>query len=59
MHVAARTSSFAFKGKNEDVRSIGTQLNVGAVLEGSVSKAGNQVRITAQLINTADGYHLW
>jgi adenylate cyclase len=59
LHVAARTSSFAFKGKNEDVRTIGTQLNVGAVLEGSVAKAGNQVRITAQLINTADGYHLW
>jgi TolB-like protein/class 3 adenylate cyclase len=59
LRVAARTSSFAFKGKNEDVRAIGTQLNVGAVLEGSVAKAGNQVRITAQLINTADGYHLW
>ena len=59
LHVAARTSSFAFKGKNEDIQNIGTQLHVGAVLEGSVAKAGNQVRITAQLINTADGYHLW
>ena len=59
LHVAARTSSFAFKGKSEDVRTIGTQLNVGVVLEGSVAKAGNRVRITAQLINTADGYHLW
>ncbi len=59
LHVAARTSSFAFKGKNDDVRTIGTQLNVGAVLEGSVAKAGNRVRITAQLINVADGYHLW
>jgi adenylate cyclase len=59
LHVVARTSSFAFKGKNEDVRTIGQQLNVGAVLEGSVAKAGDQVRITAQLINTADGYHLW
>jgi adenylate cyclase len=59
LHVAARTSSFAFKGKNEDVRTIGTQLGVDAVLEGSVAKAGNQVRITAQLISTADGYHLW
>ena len=59
LHVAARTSSFAFKDKNEDVRTIGAQLNVGAVLEGSVAKAGNQVRITAQLTNTADGYHLW
>jgi len=59
LQVAARTSSFAFKGKNEDVRIIGERLNVGAVLEGSVAKAGNQVRITAQLINTADGFHLW
>jgi adenylate cyclase len=59
LHVAARTSSFAFKGKNEPIESIGAQLHVGAVLEGSVAKAGNQVRITAQLINTADGYHLW
>ena len=59
LRVAARTSSFAYKGKNEDVRTIGTTLNVGAVLEGSVAKAGNQVRITTQLINTADGYHLW
>jgi TolB-like protein/class 3 adenylate cyclase/lipoprotein NlpI len=59
LHVAARTSSFAFKGKNEPIENIGAQLHVGAVLEGSVSKAGNQVRITAQLINTADGYHLW
>src|SRR5262249_12670136 len=59
LRVAARTSSFAFKGKNEDVRSIGTQLNVGAVLEGSVAKAGERVRISAQLIDTANGYHLW
>ncbi len=59
LHVAARTSSFAFKGKNEAIEKIGEQLHVGAVLEGSVAKAGNQVRITAQLINTADGYHLW
>jgi adenylate cyclase len=59
LHVAARTSSFAFKGKNEDVRTIGKQLNVGAILEGSVAKVGNQVRITAQLISTTDGYHLW
>ena len=59
LHVAARTSSFAFKGKNEDIRAIGKKLNVGAVLEGSVSKEGNRVRITAQLISTADGYHLW
>jgi len=59
LHVAARTSSFAFKGKNEPIENIGAQLHVGAVLEGSVAKAGNQVRITAQLVNTADGYHLW
>jgi TolB-like protein len=54
LHVAARTSSFAFKGKNEPIEKIGAQLHVGAVLEGSVAKAGNQVRITAQLINVAD-----
>jgi TolB-like protein/class 3 adenylate cyclase/Flp pilus assembly protein TadD len=59
LHVAARTSSFAFKGKNEDIQQIGELLHVGAVLEGSVAKAGNQVRITAQLINVEDGYHLW
>ncbi len=59
LRVAARTSSFAFKGKNESIESIGAQLHVDAVLEGSVSKVGNRVRITAQLINTADGYHLW
>ncbi len=59
LHVAARTSSFAFKGKNETIEKIGQQLHVGAVLEGSVAKAGDQVRITAQLINTADGFHLW
>src|SRR5262249_15724051 len=57
LHVASRTSSFAFKGKNDDIEKIGAQLHVGAVLEGSVAKAGNQVRITAQLINTAAGYH--
>src|SRR5262249_33777923 len=59
LHVAARTSSFSFKGKNEDVRAIGEKLNVGAMLEGSVSKVGNRLRITAQLIDTANGYHLW
>ena len=57
--VTSRTSSFAFKGKNEEVRKIGEQLGVNTVLEGSVRKTGNKVRITAQLINTADGYHLW
>jgi len=59
LHVPARTSSFAFKGKTEDVRKIGEQLNVATVLEGSVSKAGNKLRITAQLISVADGFHLW
>jgi serine/threonine-protein kinase len=59
LHVAARTSSFAFKGKDIDIREIGRQLNVEAVLEGSVRKAGNRIRVTAQLINVADGYHLW
>jgi TolB-like protein/tetratricopeptide (TPR) repeat protein len=59
LQVTARTSSFAFKGMNKDIREIGAQLNVDRVLEGSVRKAGNKVRITAQLINAADGYHIW
>jgi len=59
LRVAARTSAFAFKGKNEDVRVIGERLNVGAVLEGSVRRAGTRLRITAQLIGVSDGYHLW
>jgi TolB-like protein len=57
--VVGRTSSFAFKDRNKDLRKIGKALNVSHVLEGSVRKAGNQVRITAQLISTDDGYHLW
>jgi len=59
LHVASRTSSFAYKGKVLDVREIGEKLGVGAVLEGSVRKAGNRIRITAQLINVGNGYHLW
>ncbi|MGW8265506.1 MAG: TPR end-of-group domain-containing protein [Longimicrobiales bacterium] len=59
IRVAARTSAFSFKGRQVDVRDIGRHLNVGAVLEGSVQKAGNRVRITAQLINAEDGYHIW
>jgi tetratricopeptide (TPR) repeat protein len=59
LHVASRTSAFAFKGKNEDVRKIGQQLNVKTVLEGSVRKSGNRLRITAQLVNAGDGYQLW
>lgn len=59
LKVTARTSSFAFKGTNEDMRSIGQKLGVETILEGSVRKAGNRVRITAQLINAEDGYHLF
>jgi serine/threonine-protein kinase len=59
LHVAARTSSFSFKGKHVDLRIISERLNVRTVLEGSVRMAGNQVRITVQLVNVADGYHLW
>ena len=59
LHVVARSSSFSFKGKHVDLRLIGQQLNVHTVLEGSVRKAGNRLRITAQLVNVADGYHLW
>ncbi len=59
LKVIARTSSFAFKHKNMDVRSIGDQLGVGTILEGSVRKAKNRVRITAQLISTHDGTHFW
>jgi serine/threonine-protein kinase len=59
LKVAGRTSSFTFKGKNQDMRTIGELLNVNHILEGSVRKSGNKIRITAQLIKVADGYHLW
>ena len=59
LKVAARTSSFSFKGKNVNVDEIGRALHVNSVLEGSVRKSGNRVRITAQLVNAAEGYHLW
>ncbi len=59
LQVTSRTSAFAFKGKNHDIREIAIQLNVDKVLEGSVRKSGSRVRITAQLINAADGYHIW
>jgi eukaryotic-like serine/threonine-protein kinase len=59
LRVAARTSAFSFKGKHVDLRIVGERLNVKTVLEGSVRKAGNRVRIMAQLTNVADGYHLW
>src|ERR1700756_2237165 len=61
LRVPGRTSCFAFKGKNEQdiFRNVGDQLHVGTVLEGSVRKAGDKLRVTAQLINVSDGYHLW
>jgi len=59
LRVAARTSSFFFKGKSEDVAAIGQKLRVAHVLEGSVRKAGSTVRVTAQLIRADNGYHLW
>jgi serine/threonine-protein kinase len=59
LRVAARTSAFSFKGKNEDLRTVGEKLGVMTVLEGSVRRSGSTLRITAQLISVADGYHLW
>jgi len=61
LRVPGRSSSFAFKGKNEEdiFRKVGEQLHVNSVLEGSVRKAGDKLRVTAQLINVADGFHLW
>ena len=59
LQVASRTSSFQFRNANEDIRNIGRQLSVNTVLEGSVQKANDRLRITAQLINVKDGYHLW
>ena len=59
LKVIGRTSSFSFKGKNEDLRIIGEKLGVANILEGSVQKEGNKIRVTAQLIRTADGSHLW
>jgi len=59
LKVPARTSAFAFKGRNLDVREIGEQLDVETVLEGSVRRSGDQVRISAQLVNVADGFRLW
>jgi ankyrin repeat protein/TolB-like protein/Tfp pilus assembly protein PilF len=58
LRVVARTSAFSFKGKEANIRKIGRELNVGTILEGSVQKSGNRLRITAQLVNVADGYHL-
>jgi adenylate cyclase len=59
LQVKARTSSFAFKGKNEDIQKVGELLHVSHLLEGSVAKAGNRLRISAQLIQASDGNHLW
>ena len=59
LQVAARTSSFSFKGQPLDVETIGRKLHVGAVLEGSVRRSGNTVRVTAQLINASNGFHIW
>ena len=59
LRVASRMSSFHFGARSADIQEVGRKLNVGAVLEGSVRKSGEHMRITAQLVNTADGYHLW
>jgi serine/threonine-protein kinase len=59
LRVVARTSAFAFKGRNEDIREIGRSLDVTSILEGSVRKSGDMLRITAQLIHVEDGFHLW
>jgi serine/threonine-protein kinase len=59
LRVVARSSSFAFKGRNEDLRTVGRKLQVANVLEGSVQKSGDRLRVTAQLVNAADGYELW
>jgi serine/threonine protein kinase/tetratricopeptide (TPR) repeat protein len=59
LHVAARTSAFSFKGKQASLTTIGEQLRVSTVLQGSVRKSGNRLRITAQLVSVTDGYHLW
>jgi len=59
LQVAARTSAFSFKGKDTDIGTIARKLNVGAVLEGSVRRSGNRVRVTTQLINAVTGFHLW
>ena len=59
LHVAARTSSFVFRDGQKDIRDIGQILNVGTILEGSIRTDGNRIRMTAQLINVEDGYHIW
>src|SRR5580658_519745 len=59
LKVTARTSAFAFRGENQDIRKIAETLNVRTILEGSVRRAGSRIRVSAQLVNAADGYHLW
>ena len=59
LRVTARTSSFAFRGKERDIREIGRRLNAGTVLEGSFRRSGSRIRVTAQLVETSEGYHLW
>ena len=59
LNVTARTSAFAFRGKEQDIRKIGEALDVRTILEGSVRRAGSRIRVTAQLINAGNGYHLW
>jgi non-specific serine/threonine protein kinase len=59
LRVMARTSAFAFRGKEQDVREIGARLNVEHILEGSVRRSGSRIRVTAQLVKASDGYHLW
>lgn len=59
LHVTARTSSFAFRGKEQDVREIGARLGVAALLEGSVQRQGSRVRVSAQLVSASEGHHIW
>jgi TolB-like protein/Flp pilus assembly protein TadD/predicted Ser/Thr protein kinase len=59
LRVAGRSSAFSFKGRNEDLRSVGAKLNVGTILEGTLRRAGDRLRITAQLIDVANGYQIW
>ncbi|MGQ0560806.1 MAG: hypothetical protein ACT443_02915 [Gemmatimonadota bacterium] len=59
VRVAARTSSFAFKGEKADIAEVAQRLKVGTVVEGSVRRAGGRIKVTAQLINAANGFHLW
>jgi TolB-like protein/tetratricopeptide (TPR) repeat protein len=59
LRVVSRASAFTFKGRDVDVREVGQRLNVGAVLEGSVRRAGDRIRVSAQLVNSSDGYQLW